>query len=171
MSESKKETALQLIDLARCLLHDLEEAEGVADDELEALIDYHYKSTADKLGGYHYAIKGIKSRVAALKTEAKLITERAKTLQNQIPKLTDKALQLLEAHNDLHGESKVKGATYTAWLAKTTKMQAPDDVNDWPMQFCTTKIEPDSTKAKQALRNGETLEGFELVQSVGIRFR
>ena len=41
MSESKKETALQLIDLARCLLHDLEEAEGVADDELEALIDYH----------------------------------------------------------------------------------------------------------------------------------
>ena len=83
MSETK-ETALELIDLARCLINALEDAEGVVDDELEALIEQHYDSATDKLGGYHYAIKGIKSRVAELKAEAKQITERAKSLQNQI---------------------------------------------------------------------------------------
>ena len=168
---SKKETAIELIDLARCLINALEDAEGVVDEDLESLIDDHYDSATDKLGGYHYAIKGIKSRVAALKSEAKLITERAKVLQKQIPKLTDRALDLLQAHSDLHGETKIKGETYTAWIAKTTKMEAPEDVNDWPSWLCRTKIEPDRVKAREALDDGESLEGFSLVVSHGIRFR
>ena len=171
MSESKKETAIELIDRARCLINALEDAEGVVDDELEALIDEHYDSATDKLGGYHYAIKGIKSRVAALKAEAKLITERARVLQKQIPNLTDRALDLLTAHEALHGETKIKGETYTAWIARTLKMEAPEDVADWPVQFCRTKIEPDRAKAKGALQDGESLDGFSLVMAYGIRFR
>ena len=170
MSETK-ETALELIDLARCLINALEDAEGVVDDELEALIEQHYDSATDKLGGYHYAIKGIKGKVAALKAEAKQITKRANSLQNQIPRLLDRALDLLTAHESLHGESKIKGKTYTAWMAKTVKMQAPDSVDDWPMHFCRTKLEPDKVKAKEALQAGESLEGFSLVDSYGIRFR
>ena len=170
MSETK-ETALELIDLASLLISALEDAEGVVDEDLEALIDHHYESATDKLGGYHYAIKGIKGKVAALQAEAKQITERAKSLQHQIPRLTDRALELLTAHESLHGESKIKGKTYTAWLAKTVKMEAPDSVDDCPMQFTRTKLEPDRAKAKEALQDGESLEGFSLFDSYGIRFR
>ena len=46
-----KETALELIDLASLLISALEDAEGVVDEDLEALIDHHYESATDKLGG------------------------------------------------------------------------------------------------------------------------
>jgi hypothetical protein len=82
------------------------------------------------------------------------------------------ATGLLLAREAMGEESKVKGPTYSAWLAETVSIVGPDEVSEWPEHWRRVKVEPDRAAALRAAKGGAALpEGFELKATRGVRWR
>lgn len=77
----------------------------------------------------------------------------------------------LQAHEATTGESKIRTAAFTVYLASSERLEGPEDVNDWPTEYQNTITRPDKAGAKAALKAGQEIPGFELVSSRSVRFK
>jgi len=80
------------------------------------------------------------------------------------------ALGLLQAHEDLTGETKIKRADLTAWIATTKSVEISDE-GAIPSAFLVTTTRPNKTAIGKTLKGGEDVPGCELVDKTGARFR
>ena len=149
------------------LLNMLEEGadEDVINDTLEG-IDYEIEVKAD---GYAKLIRQLESDAAGLKTEIQRMTDRKKTLENNIKRLKDNLQKVME----ITGKEKFKTDLFSFGIQNNPpsfRMDA-NSVYDIPDEFLIYKEpEIDTVKAKKYLKEHEAEWGhLEQVRSLRIR--
>ena len=149
------------------LLNMLEEGadEDVINDTLEG-IDYEIEVKAD---GYAKLIRQLESDAAGLKTEIQRMTDRKKTLENNIKRLKDNLQKVME----ITGKEKFKTDLFSFGIQNNPpsfRMDA-NSVYDIPDEFLIYKEpEIDTVKAKKYLKENEAEWGH-LEQERSLRIR
>ncbi len=180
MTEKQKTdnlTSWDLMQLAFDLTAELMDAEGVADDDLDARIDQWCQATADKMDRHAYLIRDAKARAAQLKAEAKRLTETAKRFERVADRVRGHAQTVLEARVELHGWDdgrKLVGDYGQVYLQKRKALQIDDDDALLSMlgdgsDFVRVKLSIDRTAVSNALKGKGTAfpaDAADLVQLV-----
>jgi len=164
------QSTYQLIETANDLIGRLWALEGEADDETETAVDQWLEDCPDKLGAIAAVKRRIKDDVASLKSEEKRIADRRKSLEKSVDRVSQLALGLLQAHEEMTGETKIKRADLTAWIATTKSVEISDE-DAIPSAFLVTTTRPNKTAIGKTLKGGEVVTGCELVEKTGARFR
>ncbi len=146
-------------------LYELLQAEEIDEqtfnDTLEAM------GTAEKVESYCKVIKQLQSDVDMFKTEIDRLTARKKTTENAVDRMKDALLAFLK----LSGQDKVKAGSFSVSTATTQAVQITNE-KLIPCIFLVEqppKISKDAIK--KALKNGETVNGAELINNTGVRIR
>jgi hypothetical protein len=127
----------------------------------------------DKLGALRVVKLRLEAEAELLKTEAKRLQNRARTLSLAVGRVRSMGVELLQAHAEISGETKIKTSEYTAWLTTSERVEGPDAPAAWPGAFRREEIviKVDKTAAKRALKSGKKISGLRLVPSTSITWR
>jgi hypothetical protein len=175
MTEIKTPTTFELIQAANVLIMALTEDGGELDERSEALLDSFLSGCGDKLGGIRAMIKRCDTNAAYLTAEAKRLTDRKASLGKIKDRCRGYAKDLLQAHEELTGTTKVTTPTYTAYLTKRQAVVGPELAEDWPEAWrteeVTTRLRLDKAGALAAMKGGAEIDGLTLNTSITAAFR
>lgn len=146
-------------------LYELLQAEEIDEqtfkDTLEAM------GAADKVESYCKVIKQLQNDVEMYKKEIDRLTARKKTADNGIERMKAALLAFLQ----YSGQDKVKAGTFAVSTATTQAVQITDE----KLIPCIYLVEqpPKISKdaIKKALKDGEKVNGAELINNIGVRIR
>lgn len=128
-------------------------------DILEAVQgEYEYK-----LENYCKVIKNLEADMDALKAEAQRLSDKRKTLENNIDRLKKAMFDSMKLTNT----SKVKGTLFTVAIQKNggkiPVISAPDiDTSKLPDDLVIITEKPNLDAIREVLEAGKTVEGFTL---------
>jgi len=150
------------------LLHMLEDGadEDVINDTLEGL-DYEIEQKAD---GYAKVIRALEADAAAYKTEIDRMTDRKRTIENNI----DRMKKNLQATMELTGKTKFKTDLFSFNVQNNAPSVVIDaeDVNDIPIEYLIVEAKVDKKKIATDIKAGVDLHAFaHLEQSRSLRIR
>ena len=123
-----------------------------------------------KAENYAKVMKNLEGDVAALKAEETRLSEKRKAIENNIKNMK----VALQSMMTITGKTKFKTDLFSFGIQKNAPSVVIDtDINNLPTEFLKFREpEVDKTKLKEALKNGEDLEGFaHLEQSESLRIR
>ena len=123
-----------------------------------------------KAENYAKVMKNLEGDVAALKAEETRLSEKRKAIENNIKNMKI----ALQSMMTITGKTKFKTDLFSFGIQKNAPSVVIDtDINNLPTEFLKFREpEVDKTKLKEALKNGENLEGFaHLEQSESLRIR
>lgn len=123
-----------------------------------------------KAENYAKVMKNLEGDVAALKAEETRLSEKRKAIENNIKNMK----VALQSMMTITGKTKFKTDLFSFGIQKNAPSVVIDtDINNLPTEFLKFREpEVDKTKIKEALKNGEDLEGFaHLEQSESLRIR
>jgi len=164
-------TGFDLTCEASRLVAELEEVDGVVDDQWERRFDALVEDSGDKLGAYKAVVDRLNNEADYLAREVKRYQGRIATLRRQRDRVRGMARDLLIAHLELTGDKRVKAPEYTAWLQATAALSGPADPSDWPAAFVSSVPKIDKRSALDALKAGEEHHGLSIVAGYAIRWR
>jgi len=149
------------------LLHMLEDGadEDVINDTLEGL-DYEIEQKAD---GYAKVIRALEADAAAYKTEIDRMTDRKRTIENNI----DRMKKNLQATMELTGKTKFKTDLFSFNVQNNAPSVVIDaeDVNDIPIEYLIVEAKVDKKKIATDIKAGVDLHFAHLEQSRSLRIR
>ena len=155
------------------IIDDIVDAEIAGDtdavDALIAKLDQLYDARTTKYEGYVHVIKNALNTAKGCKAEADFFAKRATALNNLAKRLKN------NLHDDLvhHDEESVKAGKYRIARQKnsqpTVNVRIPDA--DLPAAYQKVTVEADKTALKQAIENGEEIDGVDLETGEHIRIR
>lgn len=170
--------SLTLYDIDFALIEASEALNGVFDEEtgevididvfeaLKAEIDNLQMEREKKIHNVACWIKNIKAEAEAVKTEKQKLAKRQAVLERK----ADNLKKYLEYA--LHGEKFKDGAVSISY--RTTKSVVFYDDFDYstlPEEYQKVTIEPKKTELKQAIENGQIIEGVELEVKSAIQIK
>lgn len=144
----------------------LEESMGELTPELEAALTLNLDNFNAKAEGYVKAIKNYKAEQDALAEEIKKLQAKKKTCENAVERLKD----ALKNAMDVFDTPKVQAGVFKISLTKSESVNIIDE-NAIPEEYKKIKYEVSKTDIKNAIKNGETVEGAELVENKSITIR
>lgn len=112
-------------------------------------------------------IKNLQAEVEALKAEEKRLAKERKTRENKIENLQG---YLFDTISGLE-KREVKGGIFTVSIKKNPPKAIVEDLNAIPKQFIVNTPSVDKKMIKEALKNGEIIEGAKLVQDESLKIR
>lgn len=120
----------------------------------------------EKLEAYAKIIRQLEADEAAYKAEADRLTKKAKTAHNGIERLKNGILMYMEAGN----LDKTDAGLFKLSIRKTQAIQVTD-IDKVPGIYKKLKTEysVDKMAVKEALKNGQTVEGTEVVENKSVR--
>jgi hypothetical protein len=124
----------------------------------------------DKADSYAKVRKNLESDVEGLDNEIRRLTSRKKAIENNIKRMNKVLLTTMITT----GKTKFKTDLFSFGIQKNAPSVVIDtDINNLPTEFLKFREpEVDKTKLKEALKNGEDLEGFaHLEQTSSLRIR
>lgn len=125
----------------------------------EALAAYaEYNAAAEKLEGTACYVRELKAEADAIKAEEERLAKRRKALENKSERLKNYMMPALEAMG-----GKVKGVMASVRIGKSQAVYV-FDIDALPDAFkrVVTKVDPDKTAIKKALKSGEAIPGAAL---------
>ena len=161
----------ELIEKATELITTLWALEGEVYDEVEEAVDEWLEDCPDKLGALFAVKRRVKEEAAYLRTEEKRLAQRRKSLESSNTRVSLLALGLMQAHQELTGEKKMKRADMTVWIAETTSVDIHDEEKVPSKFIVVTHTRPDKKAIREVLDSGESVPGCELLIKAGVRFR
>lgn len=164
-------TGYELYAQAAHMIATIESLEGADPEVLDPQLAAWLDSCDDKIGAYHAVLKRLEIEDAALKAEADGIAAARKRMAKQSERVRDLATLLLVSMEQLGEEPKVKRPTFSAWLATTESVSAPEDAALLPLAYQRVKIEANKSKLKDVLKAGELVDGCSLVQTRAVVIR
>ena len=164
-------TGYDLYAEAAHIIATIESLEGADPEILDPQLAAWFDNTDDKIAAYHAVIKRLEVEDAALKVEADAIAAARKRHAKQAERVRDLATLLLTTMEQLGNEPKVKRPTFSAWLATTESVSAPDDATLLPLAYQRVKVEANKSKLKDVLKAGELVDGCSLVQTRAVVIR
>lgn len=149
------------------LLLDALANEEVAPEDVSDTLESITDAIELKAEGYAAVIKTLEAESAALKLEKDRIAKRQTALDNNAKRLK----QHLQDELTKVDMKKVKGNLFTVSIQKNP-VSLKVDVDKLPEKyFVPQPPKPDNASVKEALKNGEIVEGAELVQTESLRIR
>jgi hypothetical protein len=148
------------------------ERDGELTPELEKQLDEFLRAGKDKLEGGAMVMRGLEMEAEACRAEAKRLTERATSLDNNVGRLKKLILYALDGAFG----GKVKTALFTIWgqtSATVTNLDlAPGtDLAELPESFVRITRALAKDAVKEALKRGEKIPDEIIVSEVpGTRF-
>lgn len=142
---------------------------ALIDDETGEITDFDKFSElemtlAEKRENILLWIKNLNADAKAIREEEKTLAERRKVIENKAENLR----KYIES--DLAGE-KFKTARVSVSYRKSTAVNVLD-LSAIPAEYLRVKEpEADKTAIKEALKNGEVIEGVELVENVSMQIK
>lgn len=118
----------------------------------------------EKRRGIALYVKNQKAYLDALKTAGYSITRKIRAAENRIEYLKGILMQ------DLDGE-KMKEPEFSIYYKTTPDVVEIAEGTELPDEFTRIKKEPNKTALKEALQDGEIIEGVRLVDRVSIVIR
>jgi hypothetical protein len=146
------------------------EDEDVDPDTLRDTLEGIEGEIEIKADGYARVIAQLEHDAAAIKAEEKRLKNRRVTIEANI----DRMKKSLQAAMEATGKTKFKTDLFSFGIQKNAPSVVIDtDINNLPTEFLKFREpEVDKTKLKEALKNGEDLEGFaHLEQTSSLRIR
>jgi 2-keto-4-pentenoate hydratase len=151
---------------------EIDENSGLISEDTAAFLVGWIEESEDKVLACMHLVRRMEVEAELLEAEEKRLRFKRKTCENVTEHVKALATGLLLAREAMGEESKVKGPTYSAWLAETVSIVGPDEVSEWPEHWRRVKVEPDRAAALRAAKGGAALpEGFELKATRGVRWR
>ena len=123
-----------------------------------------------KAENYARIMKNIESDAEGLENEIRRLTSRKRAMETNIKNMK----MALQSMMTITGKTKFKTDLFSFGIQKNAPSVVIDtDINNLPTEFLKFREpEVDKTKLKEALKNGEDLEGFaHLEQSESLRIR
>lgn len=112
-------------------------------------------------------IKNLQAEVEALKAEEKRLAKERKIRENKIENLQG---YLFDTISGLE-KREVKGGIFTVSIKKNPPKAVVEELNAIPKQFIVNTPSVDKKMLKEALKNGEIIEGAKLVQEESLKIR
>jgi hypothetical protein len=182
MDDQKKKTSYELYLTALNLTTELQDREGVTDDELDQRLDRFLDGADDKLGAHRYTIDQFYARAKEMRSEAKRFSERARTMEAVAERIKRHAVTVMQGRMELLGDEKGRSldADHGLVYLQTYKKLVIDDEpgfigrhleGDWVRTV--EKVSVDRAAVKKALSKGTAgdIEGAELVEDVTVIFK
>lgn len=148
-----------------------EEILKCVDEETGDIIDFERLSEleieeSDKISNIACWIKDLKAEAEAIKVEKKNLEKRQKSAENKMESLKD----YLEGYLD---GRKFKDARCSISYRKSVSTEIAEDLdlNTLPDECKIIKVEANKTAIKEALQNGEVINGCKLVEKSNIQIR
>lgn len=160
-----------LFDINRALIDAWESAidpeTGEISEEGMAAIEQLQMDQQTKRENIACWIKNLRSGAEAIKTEAKAMTDRAKSCEHKADSLT----RYLAA--DLNGEKFQTAKVAVSWRRSVSVEIDEAELPELPEQYIRRKVsvEADKTAIKEALKAGESIEGCRLVERQNISIK
>lgn len=142
------------------------EAEGEVTPELMEELNQIQENGDEKLESYAIVVKSLLSDSAAINAEKKRLEERekrAKLAAERVKGYADHLMHLL-------GKDTFKTARAAITYRKSESINITDETAI-PEQYFRVKREVSKTDIKAALKNGEAIDGVELVENQNIQIR
>ena len=105
--------------------------------------------------------------ITALKEESNRLKERAEQEEKSLMRLQDYMLSMLQRS----GEKKLSAGTFTVGTRTSTSVYIAPDFHDERFMRTTTTTAPDKVALKEALKNGETIDGANLVEKENLSIK
>jgi hypothetical protein len=153
----------RLEELEARYLEMVDESEGVVTQAVEMVEAGLVEFRGNAIESLHWYIREAEATVAACQAEEKRLAEVKRRAQARIPW----AKQVVNRVLDRKGVRKMKAGTITAALRQAPEKVVPSGEEEpiaslLPERFQTIKISANKTEIKQALRDGETVDGYKL---------
>lgn len=150
-------------------LYDIEnEILACVDEETGEVVDLDRLAALEmerdkKIGNIGCWIKDLKAEAEALKAEAEVLKKRQSVAEHKVESLK----QYLQTF--LNGE-KYKDSRISISYRKSQAVNVADDLDLYtlPDDYLRVKVEPNKTAIKEALTNGEKIEGCSLVENTSM---
>ena len=159
-------TLFEMSDTARQLYELLEAGEI---DEQTVLDTMESIGASEKLESYVYIQKQLEAEAAAFKAEIDRMTERKKSIENQIDRMKRAQLEFMQAT----GQKKASAGTFTLTMRENKSVRVVDE-NAIPAAFVVEKpavYQPDKKAILAALKAGESVPGCEIETSFSVTAR
>lgn len=140
---------------------DAEDIDQIVSDAIEGI------EADKKVEGYCQVIKQLKADAEMLKAEKARIDRKKATAENAIERMRKALTDFMDAtHQD-----KVKAGTFSVSMRETASVNILNEL-DLPERFLIPQMPKADKKAiKEALDNGETVDGAELTFTKGVTIR
>ena len=181
MADSPYLTSNDLAELQSRMVHLMEAVCGEEDEAEEkrllAELDDLYETLTGEVPSKLLRLRAVAVRTASeidmVRKEEKLLAAARKSRERLLKNLKGYMQLLLGGHSATHGATKIKAEGHTFWLATTKSLDAPEDVALWPDKWTTTEtvVKADKSSAFKALKGGDELPGFGVIETTGIRWR
>lgn len=164
-------TGAELLRESGSIIMTIDAPEGMDSDELDTRLAAWLEAQEDKLAAYRWVCARIDSEVALLKGVVDRVQGRARTLDRNKERIRSMATALLVDREILTGSAEtVKGVDYSAWLAKSERVEVAIDPRKLPVKFRKISVSADLTLIKEQLKT-KKVKGCQLVVSRTVRFR
>ena len=123
-----------------------------------------------KADNYAKVMKNLEGDIAAIKSEIERLSEKKKALENNIKNMK----AALQGSMEITGKTRFKTELFSFGIQKNAPSVVIDtDINNLPPEFLKFRDpEVNKTKIKEAIMNGENLDGFaHLEQGESLRIR
>lgn len=142
--------------------------EGADPEVLQDTLDSIETAIEEKADGIGMVLKSIEANAKALKEEEQRLAERRRHFENEAKRLKE----YLQSQLELIGTRKVKGTLFSFTIQKNPASLNVLDDSKIPSEYW---IQQDPKLDKKSLikliKDGEEIEGVELVQSESLRVR
>jgi len=145
---------------------------GELTPELEKQLDEFLRAGKDKIEGGAMVMRGLEMEAKACKEEAKRLSERAASLENNVERLKKLILYALDGAFG----GKVKTALFTIWAQTSAPVANLDvapgvDLKELPASFVRVSYALAKDAVKEAIKRGEKIPDEIIVSEVpGTRF-
>jgi hypothetical protein len=139
-------------------------AEELGEDQQEAALEYLDQlalQESEKIDGIAFAVRRRQSQIEFMKSEEDRIRSRRKAMESRLILFREYLAGIFKAQ----GLQRVKGVKSTLFLRKSSSVEIMD-MRELPSEFVQTKIEyvPRKTQIKDALKDGQTVPGAQIVE-------
>ena len=140
---------------------DAEDIDQIVSDAIEGI------EADKKVEGYCQVIKQLKADAEMLKAEKARIDRKKATAENAIERMRKALTDFMEASH----QDKVKAGTFSVSMRETASVNILNEL-DLPERFLIPQMpKADKMAIKEALDNGEKVDGAELTFTKGVTIR
>lgn len=148
------------------LVSQLIELDGELSEELEQRFFANSSQLSSKADNLLWAIERLESEEAFLKSQAKRLTDAAKSRGNQAERIRKRIKELMLAHDS----PRISGETVEFYISKS-KPKLVGEGNPEGFTKQTILIEPDRDAIRDAIEDGREVEGYQLEPVFALRTR
>jgi len=170
----KKRTLIDIVEDIISTAWQVDQADGVLDDDLESELDALAVELPEKVDRVLYAVEGLQAKADTYANRAKNLGAAAKRIKKDATRLAGYCKMCIEAT----GQTKLETEHYPSVTVRRNPPRVEIDneelfiVDNMDSAFVktTTTHKADKTAIKSALKGGDDVSGAGLVQTTSLRF-